>query len=251
MKRLLTILVVGIFIVGSVLFFGLGFIVKAAIENVAPQITKTDVSVANVIMSPLSGVAKIKGLTIGNPEGYTSDHLLQVGSISVKLDVASLMSDNIVVNELRIEDAEVIYEGDFQNSNLKALQKTVGGEASSSAASTNSGAASASSQPAKTFAIEQIYINGTKVNYSSPLLAGKDVSFEVSNIHLENVGTKDKGATAAEVVNKIMVPLFNNIYKAATGTIKGLKGFNADSLSNKAEDAVKSLKKGLGGLFSN
>ena len=65
---LVVVAVVALFVVGS----NLDGIVKKAVETAGPKITQTSVTLDGVSLSPRSGSGAIKGLTVGNPSGYSS-----------------------------------------------------------------------------------------------------------------------------------------------------------------------------------
>jgi uncharacterized protein YxeA len=87
-KTLISLVVVLILVVGAG-FFYIDSIVKSGIEVVGSEVLGTRVTVASVSISPLSGNGTIRGLTIGNPEGYTSENIMQLGEVSVALNLGT------------------------------------------------------------------------------------------------------------------------------------------------------------------
>ncbi|MCK5348461.1 MAG: hypothetical protein KAJ25_03680, partial [Desulfobacula sp.] len=72
MKKFLIAGIIVIIAVVALVFLtlsNLGPLVKKTVNTVGPQITKTDVEVADVSISIFSGEAKIKGFLLGNPKG--------------------------------------------------------------------------------------------------------------------------------------------------------------------------------------
>ena len=61
----------------------LGPIIKNAVNTYGPQITKTELHVADVSVSILSAEAKIKSFFLGNPQGFKTPSAVQVGSVFV------------------------------------------------------------------------------------------------------------------------------------------------------------------------
>ena len=115
MKKLLLRIFIGllILVVLGVIGFGL-FIdsaIKKGVETIGPQIAKVEIKLDGVSLSILSGAGKVKGLVVGNPEGYKTPHAASVGSASVAVVPGSLFSDKIVIKSIRVEAAEIIYEG--------------------------------------------------------------------------------------------------------------------------------------------
>src|SRR5213593_604000 len=72
--------------------------VKRGVETGGPLRTKVAVKLDSVSLSILSGSGKMKGLVVGNPEGFKTPNAIQVGTASVSVSPSSVFSDKIVVN---------------------------------------------------------------------------------------------------------------------------------------------------------
>jgi len=94
--------VVGVFLDG---------IVKKGVETAGPQIAKVSVELDEVHLSLLTGSAKIKGLVVGNPEGYKTPQAISVGLVAIGVNPLSVLSDKIVVRSVRVEAPEISFEG--------------------------------------------------------------------------------------------------------------------------------------------
>ena len=78
--------------VGVSIYF-LGSIVKKGVETVGPQITKTEIKLDSATLSLLSGSGKLKGLLVGNPEGFKTESAIKVGAVSIGIVARSVFSD--------------------------------------------------------------------------------------------------------------------------------------------------------------
>ena len=58
---------------------------------------------------------------MGNPEGFKTPGLFELGLIDIQLDVASLFKKLVVIREIRIEGPEITYERALKNSNIGQL----------------------------------------------------------------------------------------------------------------------------------
>src|SRR5687767_4038093 len=74
----------------------LDVIVKRGVEKVGPAITKTEVKLDGVHISPFSGNGEVKGLVVGNPEGFKTPSAIQVRSVAVALEPGSVMGDKVI-----------------------------------------------------------------------------------------------------------------------------------------------------------
>ena len=114
MKKLLKILAVllllGIVAALAVGFFFLGPIVTKTVNNVGPRVTGTKVELDATTVSPLTGGATLKGLFVGNPEGWTGDKAFYVGELRASVQPSSLMGDYVMVNDVFIDGPEFVYE---------------------------------------------------------------------------------------------------------------------------------------------
>src|SRR5262245_19124981 len=86
--------------------------VKKAVEIAGPQIMKVPVKLDSVNIVLLSGSGKIKGLVVGNPEGFKTPQAISVGAASLALQPASLLVDKIVVESINLQAPVITFETD-------------------------------------------------------------------------------------------------------------------------------------------
>jgi hypothetical protein len=119
------VLVLAVVAVVVVILF-LGNIIKTGMETVGPKITQTSLKVDSVSVSLLGGSAGVKGLVLGNPEGYKSAQAIRVGTIAVSVVPASLLANKIVIRSVEVRAAEITFEGNpFGANNLKKIMDNV------------------------------------------------------------------------------------------------------------------------------
>ena len=98
-KRLPLILLVGLgllVVVAVAAFLFLGTIVKTGVEKVGPMITKVPVNLDGANISVFSGSGELKGFVMGNPENFKASNSVNVGSVSLKLEPGSILSDMMI-----------------------------------------------------------------------------------------------------------------------------------------------------------
>ena len=114
MKRVLIIgglvLVIVLTILIYSVFMSLDMIVEAAIETYGSEVTQTSVTVEEVRINVTDGQGIVKGLRVGNPRGFTTDHAFRLGEIHLVLDVGTITKDPVIVKEIRIVKPAVTYE---------------------------------------------------------------------------------------------------------------------------------------------
>lgn len=228
------------FIAVVFMYMKLGAIVKAAVETLGPKVTQTEVRLASVTLSPLSGSGRIKGIFIGNPAGFQTPSAFKLGSVRMAVDLKSLASDCVIIKEIVVEAPEVTFEGGLKGSNLSRIQKNV---ESFVPAAPKAG----EKKPARSMKviIDHFRVTGGKVNLSLTALGGKSLTAPLPDIELKGIGRKSDGATVDEAARQ----MFGAVTGAATGAAAGasslLKG-GTEQLE-KAGQAATGLVKGLFG----
>src|SRR5580700_3015394 len=101
MKKIIVRLLIAllVLIVLAVLAVGLFLddAVKRGVETVGPRLAKVDIQLKSVKLSLLSGSGKIKGLEVGNPEGYKTASAIKIDTVALALNPGSLFSDKIII----------------------------------------------------------------------------------------------------------------------------------------------------------
>ncbi|NQU61437.1 MAG: hypothetical protein HQ512_09925 [Rhodospirillales bacterium] len=240
-------------VIAGVAFFllsNLDSLIKEAVERVGGEATLARVSLSKVEISLQSGSGSLSGLTVGNPKGFKTPSSFELGSISVTLDTGSIGKDPIVIKEITISKPQVTYEVGSGGSNIDAIKKNVDAYAKKF----SSGGGSKAESEGPKLVIENLYIRGGQINVSAAFLQGKSLSTPLPNVHLKDIGKKKKGASPAEVANKIISSMTKgagsavgalNLDKMMEGATKGAKDA-AKAVQEGASDAGKVLEKGLG-----
>ena len=108
------------------LFLYLEPLVKTTVNTVGTKIVGTQVNLDGFRFSPFVGEAEITGLSVANPEGYKTPNLINLGRIFVKVDVKSLLTDTIIVDEVSVNGIELTYEmPDLSTSNVMQIQQNI------------------------------------------------------------------------------------------------------------------------------
>jgi len=207
-------------------------IVKKGVETYGPQFTKVDVKLDSVHIGLLSGSVSVKGLAVGNPEGYTAPHSITAGLISVGVDSGTLLKNKIVVRTIRLESPEITFEGGLMKNNLTKLMDNVSGT------NTSTTAESKSAGPGKTLEVDDLRIIGAKVHVGQ---GGTTVT--IPEIHLQDLGKGPEGITAKDLTKQVLSELVKGTVKevADSGVLKGTE--------KAAGEAVGKATKSLSDLF--
>jgi len=264
MKKVLSIIGIVVLVLIVVVVLFLGQIIKSAIQTAGPKVAGVEMTVEKVRVNPFGGAVQIKGLIIGNPEGFKTPSAMELGDFKVDVRMGSLFTDTIVVKEILIEAPEITYEKSLKSSNLSALQKNLTpAETDKPTEEEVAEEPKEKKAPAKKVVIEDFQLNDAKVNVTITALGGKKMSLPLPSIQMQDIG-KDKGGTdIQDVISKIFGAISDAVVKAVAASgdlagdaMKGVSGAAGDAIgdvggaaTDAAKGATDTLKKGIGGLF--
>jgi hypothetical protein len=246
----LIVLIIGSTIVADVF---LDDIAKKGIETVGPEIAKVSVKLDGVHLSLLTGSAKIKGLVIGNPEGYKTPHAISIGSVAIGVNPLSVLSDKIVVRSARVEALEITLEGNpFGENNLRKIMDNVNDVAKSGAAPSTNAPVQAGRKPAGKYEVDDFLITGAKVHVSPIGMGGKEITLPLPPIHLTDLGKDNDGLTATDLTRRVLdavtTATLNAVGSAVTDIGKSAGKLGKETGKTVGEGANK-ITKGIGNLF--
>jgi uncharacterized protein involved in outer membrane biogenesis len=231
--------------------------IKKGVETFGPQLTKVSIKLDSVSLSILSGSGGIKGLVVGNPEGFKTPNAVSVGHASLGISPMSLLSDKIVIKHIRVEEPVITFEGGLSENNLSKIVDNLNA-ASGPAQKPAEGQQAAGA--GKKLQVNEFLIKGAKVNVSLSGMGGKVIPMPLPDIRLADLGTGPEGITAAELSKLVMKEILNaasttaasdavkNVAKEATAAVKDASKQATDAVKDvgtKTKDALK----GVGDIF--
>jgi hypothetical protein len=255
---LVVLLVVAVVVVGM----SLGKIIKTGVESVGPKITLTEMKLDSANLSLLGGSGTLKGFLLGNPEGFKTPSAIKAGSVSVGVQPKSLFSDKVHVTHVRVEGAEITFEGTLGTANnlsriLDNVKATTAGDAPAEKPAEKSGQKPKSepkSDPksagaSKKLQVDEFTITGAKVHLSMTLFGGKAVTVPLPEIKLKDLGAGPEGITAGELTQKVLGSVTTESLKAAEKAIADFTKNAAGAVTKGAAETLDKATKGIGDLF--
>ncbi|MCI0484625.1 MAG: AsmA family protein [candidate division NC10 bacterium] len=247
MKRILWIGVVFlVLIVGGLVFLYLSLnrVIRSAVETYGPQVTKSEVKLGSVNVSPFSGAASLSNLVVGNPQGFKTPSAFKLGAMSMSLDVRSLLSDTVAIREIVIRAPEITYELGPGGNNLAALQKNVEAYAR---AGGKSGSGTQAQGAGKKVTIDRLRVEKSKLNVSAGVpLQTQTATLELPDIEMKDIGKGGQGASMAAVVEKVLEEISRNATKAVANVdVKGLAEKAGKGAGKEATGAAGKALKGV------
>ena len=247
-KKIISILVAVLIVLAVVLalvLWQIDRVAAAATRTVGSALTGTKVDVQSISIRPLLGLVKVKGFSVGNPEGFHKPEAIKVGTFHVDAGMKSLLSDKIEVEYLELSGVAIDYEYTFsKGSNLDVILKNV--EKATGADKKKSEPAKSekkSDKPAaqKQVVIRKLLLKDARVTVSSGALKTSMI-IPLVPIEMENVGEgTDLGGAISEVLTKIITEIGKSLTAAGDGIVKG-----ADQTGKALVSAGESAGKAIG-----
>ncbi len=228
----------------AVLFFSVNSIIKQGVETVGPLALGTEVKIKKVNISLFSGKGELKGIHIGNPKGFHTESSFKLNKVRLALNVSSLFSGKIIIDEIYIDAPEITYEKSVRGDNIKAIMDNINDFAGTGRGKKKTESKSAKGQSQK-IQINNFILKNGKVNMSSTALRGGELTLALSDIHLKDIGSDKEGASVADAVKEIFEALNTSI----TGTVAGSLKSITKGVGKAADKAVGGAVNKLKGLF--
>ena len=257
MKKILVRIGIGLVVLIILIALGVHFFldgaVKSGIETLGPKMTKVDVKLDAISISLLSGSGKIKGLVVGNPEGYKTPHSISIGTASLALKPGTLLSDKLVITSINLEAPDITFEGGLSGNNLSKILANLN-ENTSGPGGTNVAGATPKEQKkaAKKLEVDDFTITGAKLDANISDLGGKTITLPLPTIHLSNLGTGPEGITVTELTKQVISAIEKqSVQTVATesGNIGNLAGNLTKGMGTNSSNTLNNAAKGIGNLF--
>jgi uncharacterized protein involved in outer membrane biogenesis len=223
-------LVVALVAVGMFLDKG----IKKGIETYGPGLTKVSIKLDSVSLSLLNGGGKVKGLEIGNPEGYSAPTAIKLDNASLSLKPASLLSDKIVIKSIVVESPDIYIAGTPTKNNLTKIMDNI--DEATGGGSKDATATKPNGKPAKKLQVDEFVLTGLKVTYAPPGFSGQTFPLKVPDIKMTDLGTGPDGITAGDLTKRVITELQSQIGHIAEQEVGKL---GKQVLTNATESATK------------
>ncbi len=246
-------LLIGVVVVAAgIYYFGpslLDSAVKKIVNKYGSEVTGTEVNLEGFSLHPTTGEAAIRKITIANPQNYKMPYLFELNNISVKVDLKSLTSDTVIIEDITVDKPAITYEMlSLTQNNIKEIQNNVNSylnkSSSNDKAETTSETDSADQSAGKKVIIRHLAINDATLSAAA---GDKDVSITLPDITMNNIGDDSKKAGSnipqviAKILNKILTTATQNVVSQKLGDLKSVAEENLNSVVGGVKDRVKEL----------
>ena len=233
--------------------------IKKAVETMGPKFTKCKVTVGRVETRLFRGSFKMDDFVFGNPDGFKTQSAASIGSIYVKVDMKSIFSDKIIIEEILIDEPRFTYELKGMTSNVAVIQKNVDEclpkstpeeqeaarrlkeeELARKKAAAEARGEEYVEPKGKSVQINLVKVTNGKVGFSMGMLAGKQAKMPVPDITLRDIG-KDKKTSFTEAAASVVSQTLDSIMVVSKDSL----GSAADATSDALEGLGKKTSSGL------
>jgi hypothetical protein len=217
MKRLFRVLLIMIpalvVIALTLVYFFMGAAVRKGVEVFGPQLTQTEVRLEHVGLSPFSGGGSMRGLWVGNPEGFRTEKAFYMGEVSMRVAPTSLLGDRILIKRIYISEPEFTYERKLTTSNINEILKNI-----ESATQREIVGEDGKEVRSVKFEITEVIIEGGKVGVG---VGSNSVTVAMPRLELRDIGKRSGGITAEEATFEIMQAVMGSVTRSVASSPGG------------------------------
>lgn len=175
-------------------------LIERGIETYGSRYLQAPVSVSGVEVSLTEGTASIRGLEIGNPEGFSGPAAFSLSDISVALDTGQVSSELIVLKSVSVEGAQVNALVKGTQMNLKQLMDNLNEQIGATEQAEETGTASELK-----LIIDRFSFTNANASVDSDVLGQAQV--DIPDVTLADIGRKSNGVTVGEALKQILEPV--------------------------------------------
>lgn len=249
MGKIITGAIVGIIVILAailgVFFFNLDTVIIAGVEKYGSEVTQADVTLSEVDIDLTSGEGALRGLKVGNPDGFEEPNAFELGEISMAVNISESNEKLIHIKEIMVNGPQVTYELNSETNNLDVLKSNIDAflkEKGLAGAASEEKTAGADDGPK--LIIDKLVIKGGMVSVKAPITLNNKIEGELPMIEMMDIGKDSGGATpedlAAQIIDKVTAGAMSVVADLGVGK-------TLESLSNNAGEAVKAVGEGVSG----
>lgn len=229
--------------------------VRHMVHIYGSQVVGTDVNIGRIDISLKDGHGSVSDITVGNPNGYSKDLIINLGKVAVQVNKDSLIKaiketaqksgpkvKTIIIDEVRITKPEVTYE--LMNLNRNNANDVLGNIQKNTASSAKEEPKPQDKDAVQyNVAVKKVVVeNGTATVAAGLLGVSKSLSVPLPTITINNVGTDKQGVTIgnglARLFQEILKNTVNSVAKIDLSELLGNVGDLATGAVGMATDAA-------------
>ncbi len=216
--------------------------IRKGVTAYGPKMTQTSIELSEIDVSWFSGKGTLKGVVIGNPEGYKADSAIEVPVATVAIRPTTMFKKKLVIKSIEMDGPFITYEGKLSGSNLNKIQENIDEFVDNIKGLTGKSGDESKPSGGKKLQVDEIVIRNAKVKLALTVLGGKGTSVNLPELRLTGLGQGEEGVTGPEVLKAV----WNAVVKATTEKVTGIAG----GIGEGAVRMGESILKGVGDLLN-
>jgi len=260
-KKLLVILLIVLIAISGLLFFlkdNLDEIVREIIVTSVSDATETNVSLAQVKLNLKEGVGALNNYQQGNPEGFQTKYAFRFDQAELDIDVGSILDDVVIIERVFINHANILYEFNDGKTNFvelkknldKNLKKKNSDKENKPIGEQDKISSQSQTQQSKKIIIRSFEMINTEVEAAMPFASSQTLSVQLPNIKLNNIGAKENGLLADELMRVFVDSMEKDLKRAINfkNLVHDLEKDLKEQIDQEAEKAIKKIESELGDI---
>ena len=259
MKKLLVILLIVLIAISGLLFFlkdNLDEIVREIIVASVSDATQTNVSLAQVKLNLKEGVGVLNNYQQGNPEGFQTKYAFRFDQAELDIDVGTILDDVVIIERVFINHADIVYEFNDGKTNFVELKKNIdkntkkknSDQKNKPVEDQEKTSSQSKTQQSKKIIIRSFEMINTEVEAAMPFASSQTLSVQLPNIKLSNIGAKENGLLADELLMVFLDAMEKDLKRAVNfkNLVNDLEKDLKKQIDREAEKAIKKIESELG-----
>ena len=223
---------------GSILAVSVaGSIVRGASLSILPRITGVPVAVEKVQIIPWQGLIVVRGIDVGSPDGFKNPDAMDIDTVAIKVDTASLLTSNFLVESIDIRGAVLHFQGSFRGSNLRKIMNNIDQFADQTSARETSDQQE-STIPYSEIGIDELSMSQSRVTIGWRLAKRATPNMPIPPIKTKNIRFSTEGLGIVEACALVLSTAVGSLIRTAGGLTEL---FNRDDsqLAAEADQAIE------------
>ncbi len=243
MRRLVRlILLLGVLLVvtvGVALYY-VDRLARTGIERGAAYALGVQTTVDDADVGLLGGTLQVEQLTVSNPEGFTTPHLVRVRMVDLGVEIGTLREETIRVRRFELDGVDLHVEQQIGRSNVSTVLEHIQDRASKDEPAEPGG---------RKVQVDRIVVRNVTAHIQVLPVGGKatTVDVEVPEIILEDVSSDDpQGLAVAELTRRILPAILKAVIEKGRGRVPGM---DFDALAGQLNETTAALGQGARDLI--
>lgn len=261
MKKLLVVLLIVLIVISGLFVFlkdNLDEIVREIIVTSISEATQTNVSLAQVKLNLKEGVGVLNNYQQGNPEGFQTKYAFRFDQAELDIDVGSILDDVVIIERVFINHANILYEFNDGKTNFVELKKNLDKNLKKKNSDNENKpigeqdkiSSQSKTQQSKKIIIRSFEMINTEVEAAMPFASSQTLSVQLPNIKLNNIGAKENGLLADELMRVFVDSMEKDLKRAINfkNLVHDLEKDLKEQIDQEAEKAIKKIESELGDI---